>query len=343
MATLWRVTTPSPAPHTPIWRRVAAAAFAALPAVLMLWPGLAVRDALGPEIVSVLGSDGWEATGRSWTLAAAIAGGCAVAGIAVAGLVRRDRTRLMLMCDVALVAGLCVGLWFAQAIATLQRGDDAESLSGWAGLAAALAGLMWMGLMVLVHGGAPREQVATSAPQRGPMAAGAAGPTGPSTAGPSYGGAAWPVETRARSRLYGVASWALGITGFVTGVPILAIGETLPGVLILVLLWGLAAWLRLLTRVRVRVDDRGLTVRSVLGPMLKQIPLARIRSVHLINLVPKEWGAGNLRWQAGRSAWISHAGPALAVVRTDGREYAVTLADPRELGEALVRYLAILR
>lgn len=86
----------------------------------------------------------------------------------------------------------------------------------------------------------------------------------------------------------------------------------------------------LMARLQVTVDWRGLRVISALGRIpLKRIPLDNIASVEVAQLRPTEWGGWGYRVMPGRSAIIMGAGPGLIVTTTNGKQFAVTVANPK--------------
>lgn len=95
-------------------------------------------------------------------------------------------------------------------------------------------------------------------------------------------------------------------------------------VLVVVLLVGasMAVW-------RVRVDERGITVVSLLGWPRTRIAPAEIREVRVIDVNPmREFGGWGWRMDAlGRSGVVVRRGPAIEVERTSGRRFVVTVAD----------------
>jgi hypothetical protein len=91
--------------------------------------------------------------------------------------------------------------------------------------------------------------------------------------------------------------------------------------------------------IRVTVDGRGLRVTSGLfGIPLKRIRLDQIDTADGADLRATEWGGWGYRITAGRSAIILRSGPGLIVTKTDGKEFAMTLANP-EVPAALLNAL----
>ena len=91
----------------------------------------------------------------------------------------------------------------------------------------------------------------------------------------------------------------------------------------------------------VTVDWRGLIVRSLIGWPRISIPLDGIRSVRTVRVNPSEFGGWGWRWTPGRrSGIIMRAGEAIEVVRTDGRQFTVTVDDAGTGSAALAGLLA---
>lgn len=83
------------------------------------------------------------------------------------------------------------------------------------------------------------------------------------------------------------------------------------------------------SRVDVTVDRRGLRVTAgLLRLTLQRIPLGEITAVRAETVRPADWGGWGYRITPGASALVLRAGPALVVVRHDGRRFAVTVDDP---------------
>lgn len=95
------------------------------------------------------------------------------------------------------------------------------------------------------------------------------------------------------------------------------------------------------TAFRVRVDNSGLTVTSVVGFPRFHVPLADIRDAEAVSVVPAaEFGGWGLRWVPGRFGVVVRTGPALQVNRRTGRQFVVTV-DDAATGAALLQALAV--
>ncbi|GAA3393758.1 hypothetical protein [Streptomyces roseoviridis] len=86
-----------------------------------------------------------------------------------------------------------------------------------------------------------------------------------------------------------------------------------------------------LSRVRVTVDRRGLTVTPMLLPRPRvRIPLDEVASAAVRHVDPvADFGGWGYRVRAHRTGLVLRSGEALVVRRDDGREFAVTVPDAR--------------
>ncbi|MFK4789458.1 DUF1648 domain-containing protein [Microbacterium sp. ZW T5_56] len=102
-----------------------------------------------------------------------------------------------------------------------------------------------------------------------------------------------------------------------------------------------AAFVAIATDFRVRVDGSGLTVRALAGWPRVHIPLADVSSVEVTEINPlSDFGGWGLRYgPGGRFGVVVRRGGAIAVTRTDGREFVVTVPDA-ERGAAVLAALA---
>ncbi|MCK7636736.1 hypothetical protein [Corynebacterium pygosceleis] len=97
------------------------------------------------------------------------------------------------------------------------------------------------------------------------------------------------------------------------------------------------------TRVRVRVDHRGLTWSLWPGLIRSTIPHEKITGVRAIDLDPGEWGGWGWRLSARGTALVLRGGPAIVLSRRTAADFAVTV-DDADTGAGLVRgYLDALR
>jgi hypothetical protein len=98
----------------------------------------------------------------------------------------------------------------------------------------------------------------------------------------------------------------------------------------------------LTTSWRVRVDENGLVVRSVMGWPVYRVPAAEIAKAGATEVSPgADFGGWGLRMAPGRRFGIvTRGGPALEVLRHDGRSLVVTVDDPETGAALLAAYVA---
>lgn len=91
---------------------------------------------------------------------------------------------------------------------------------------------------------------------------------------------------------------------------------------------------------RVSADHRGFTVRGYLGWPSKRIPLADIRTVQVVDVVPmRDFGGYGWRWAGGgRSGVILRTGPGIEVTASSGKRFVVTV-DDAETGAGVIAAL----
>jgi hypothetical protein len=106
-------------------------------------------------------------------------------------------------------------------------------------------------------------------------------------------------------------------------------------VLLVLLAVGTSYW-------RVTVDRRGFMVRSVIGWPSVSIPLAGIRSVHVVEVNPTaDFGGWGYRWAGhGRSGIVMRSGAAIEVTRVSGKRFVVTADDSPTGAAVLAAFLA---
>jgi hypothetical protein len=147
-----------------------------------------------------------------------------------------------------------------------------------------------------------------------------------------------PLDLSAGERAVWVRTTAMtrgGMVAIVAGIIVLAIGT------VVVAASGSAAWwvmlgVTLLVVVlaaatfvfRVRVDDRGLVVRSPLGVPRFAVPLDDVESVAVTEVQPTaEFGGWGIRLAPDALGIVLRAGEALQVTRRNGRRFVVTVDD----------------
>ncbi|MFB7893850.1 DUF1648 domain-containing protein [Microbacterium sp. NPDC056044] len=92
---------------------------------------------------------------------------------------------------------------------------------------------------------------------------------------------------------------------------------------------------------RVVVDARGLTVRAFSGLPRFHVPAADIRSAEAVVVDPMlDFGGWGWRWRPGRFGVVTRAGGAVSVLRTNGREFVVTVDDAGTAASLLVAVAA---
>lgn len=122
-----------------------------------------------------------------------------------------------------------------------------------------------------------------------------------------------------------VSTWLAGPTP-------LAVGMSVLFVVVAILVVGTTAF-------HVRVDQDGLTVRSILGVPRFRIPLADIAEVRLASVTSiGDFGGYGLRGTPQRFGVILHRGDAISVTRRNGHEFVVTVDDAAG-GAALLQAL----
>jgi hypothetical protein len=126
-------------------------------------------------------------------------------------------------------------------------------------------------------------------------------------------------------------AFVLGVTVFVT---VQSGGAAWFLLLAPIILLALAL---LTTSWRVRVDEHGLVVRSVMGWPVYRVSVAEIAKAGATEVSPgADFGGWGLRWAPNRRfGIITRGGPALEVQRHDGRSLVVTV-DDAETGAALL-------
>lgn len=127
----------------------------------------------------------------------------------------------------------------------------------------------------------------------------------------------------------GLVVAAVALTLGIVVIPALAdASRSLDAVLLSVIVFVTLS-LVMFSRIRIRIDAHGLSVRSaLLGLPLRIVPLSDIVEAHADYLEPLRWGGWGYRVTRGRSAVILRAGPGLVVTRRNGRLFAVSMTAP---------------
>ncbi|MCK0110887.1 hypothetical protein MWU75_01850 [Ornithinimicrobium sp. F0845] len=151
------------------------------------------------------------------------------------------------------------------------------------------------------------------------------------------------------------APWATLVTSSVLNGTAVFVGVVLT--VTTVLAWWSSIWLGVATalfavamtlfvlawsRVEVRVDRRGLAIRSTLALLpvhLLRVAAEDVVGVETRDLDPMKWGGIGLRWLPGRTAYIVRGGPGIVVHRVNGRVLGVEVSEGEEVAAAGARAL----
>lgn len=91
----------------------------------------------------------------------------------------------------------------------------------------------------------------------------------------------------------------------------------------------------------VRVDERGLTVRSLFGVPRFRVRLADVAAVDAVEVRPlRHFGGWGLRRRRGMFGVVMRRGPAIRVRRADGTFFVVTVRDAPSGAALLAAYRA---
>ncbi|MGW2015622.1 hypothetical protein [Streptomyces sp. NPDC001927] len=294
-------------------------AFAALPFLLALAAHLTVLgltadrlpDSLATHFASDGRADGWTALAAFALLSSGLLLGL---GAGWTALVRRAA-----LWGAWLTAGAVGALMVLLVRDNLDATDPAQVVSPLANLTGAggIAALVGWALTRLVP------------PQETPSAADAENvetlPLGPS-------------EVAGWSRATGSRPMTLAGAVLVAAAPVVALLGPWPVGLVV---GAAGALVLVLSRLRVTVDRRGLTVRPALAPWPRvSVPLDEVASASAREIdALGEFGGWGYRVRAHRTGMVLRSGEALVVRREGGREFAVTVSDARTAA-ALLNTLA---
>jgi MFS family permease len=197
------------------------------------------------------------------------------------------------------------------------------------GLAFLLVAAGWGGLVYAVHGRRipDRQEVLDRIPERDRVVP----VTDPAPE-------AW--QTQVRSRLLtGTSVFVLAV--FVAVFVLVGMTDAWwAAVLLLVLGLALAAFVLAWSRIEVRADAEGWTVRSgVLPVRLRHVPAGEVVGVSRIDLDPMAWGGYGLRGLPGRTAYVVRGGPAVVVHDHVGHRLAIEIPEGEAVAEAGARVL----
>ncbi|MEU4268005.1 hypothetical protein [Streptomyces sp. NPDC026092] len=147
-----------------------------------------------------------------------------------------------------------------------------------------------------------------------------------------------PSEVAGWSRATGSRPMTLAGAVLVAAAPVVALLGPWPVGLVV---GAAGALVLVLSRLRVTVDRRGLTVRPALAPWPRvSVPLDEVASASAREIdALGEFGGWGYRVRAHRTGMVLRSGEALVVRREGGREFAVTVSDARTAA-ALLNTLA---
>jgi ABC-type glycerol-3-phosphate transport system permease component len=197
------------------------------------------------------------------------------------------------------------------------------------GLGAVLVAAVWAWGVYAAHGRRvpPRAEVLERIPERDRVVPVADGP-----------GETWETEVGSRL-LTGTAVFVAVVFG-VCGALVVTTDAVAPAVVLVLLGLVLAGYVLAWSRIRVRADAEGLTIRSAVLPLrLRQVPAAEVLGVSRIDLDPMAWGGYGLRSVPGRTAYVVRGGPAVVVHRATGHRLAIEVTAGEEVADAGARVL----
>ena len=275
--------------------------------------------------------DGFSTGAGVFAVALSVAGFCA-AGAALLTLLSAFLPALLCRWLLALLAGVAAaaaGTYGAAAWGTRLAGGPERVHVVWA-LAPFVVALLWAWVAYVLYRPDPvdRQAVLDTVPERSRVVPLTAGGTAPwatlMRSGVLTGTAVFVgVVLTATTAVSWVSSMWLGVA-----TALLAVAMTL-----FVLAWS---------RVEVRVDEQGLTIRSTLALLpvrLLQVAPEDVVGVEVRDLDPMRWGGIGLRWLPGRTAYIVRGGPGIVVHRASGRLLGVEVTEGEEVAAAGARAL----
>lgn len=89
---------------------------------------------------------------------------------------------------------------------------------------------------------------------------------------------------------------------------------------------------------RLRIDDTGLTYRSLAGMPRKHLPHNDIATSELIQVNPSDWGGWGWRKNTAGTGLITQAGPGIRITQTNGRILEISTDDAAAALEVLDHY-----
>lgn len=260
-----------------------------------------------------------------------ISGFCAMVGALAAVLstfVTHVWSRWLLTALGAVAAGAASSYGLA-AWGTVIAGGRAGEVGVVWGLGAVPVALLWGWLVYAVHGLRVPElqEVLDRIPERDRVV-----PVADTTE------ESWQTEVGSRL-LVGTAVFVVVV--FVgIGALVASTDAVAPAVVVAVPGLALGGYVLAWSRIRVRADGSGLTIRSAVVPVrLRHVPAEEVLGVSRIDLDPMAWGGYGLRGVPGRTAYVVRGGPAVVVHRRTGHRLAIEVTEGEEVAEAGARVL----
>lgn len=274
----------------------------------MLTAALAV--ALAPAAIAVFRPavrEPIDGLGRFGAACAAAAAVVTVVGVVTAVALRRrgQAVQRTLLIGTAAVCGLIAGVW--SSVLTLWLAAGRGIPAPWAPVWL----FVWPVVLVIavrIACGSPPRLATRTAPD----------PALPRVQLPPEGEAVWERQLTAGFFLAGAALLAvLGAAVSTVSTPVTAV------------CWVMALLSVLIARMRLRLDEVGMTLCPWGLPMRTTIPYRRIVAARTADLRPLRWGGPGERVLAGDSGLLVRSGPGLVVELGDGRRLGILMAEPQ--------------
>lgn len=304
-------------------RRILAGLAVLPPLAFVAASWLTWQDRLPAELASHWSDNGPAddsmATGTLIILALALTGAPAVIGMAAAlrrGLRPAFLRAVLGICGV--VAGMGATTWLLSAMLTMAAGSASEAVLGWWQIAL-IASFLYGAVPYFI---APSPRFTSNA-MKGSLALGA------------QETAAWSRTITSKALM--LAPILLLALAAAIYLPDLLAGNGATSGIGLATMLASVVVVALIVHLQVSVDWRGLRVVTAVGRIpLKRIRLDDIADIEVTVLRPSEWGGWGYRFMPGRSAIIMGAGPGLIVSTVQGKQFAVTVAEPEVAAELLL-------
>jgi len=269
----------------------------------------AVAVGLGPVaiLVSLPEVEGrLDEIGRLGALCAGVGALLVALGIAVTvGMARRGQAvQRTVLSGVAALTGLVAGVW--SSVVTLALAAEQSTPAPWAPVWLFAWPVVSVIAVRIACGGPPRLKV-TAPPD----------PVLPRVSLPTDGEVVWETQLTAGFFLAGAALLAvLGSLVFTLSGPVTAV------------CWVMALLSVVIARMRLRLDDTGVTLAPWLLPTSSAIPYRRIAAARAEHLRPLAWGGPSQRILAGDSRLLVRSGPGLVIELNDGRRLGILMSTP---------------